>query len=80
MSESFKPRRVPPRWFKPCPETIWSAPDAWDENDTQDVAAWLTAMASAYVELLTHPCGMEMLKNARRGWKAIEREERRAGT
>jgi len=33
---------------------------------------------SAYVNLLTHPCGVEMLKSARRGWKKLLRDERRA--
>lgn len=71
----FKPYRVDRsgNFFKPHPETVWVAPDAGGEDFPSD---WiLRAAFTAYCDLLMHPCGIEMLRSARRGWKAIRREE-----
>ena len=32
----------------------------------------------AYIELMTHPCGVDMLRRARKGWKAVKKAEHEA--
>ena len=67
------PRRVGEFWFKPHQETVWPSPDADVDRGTDPLV--LMSFVSAYNTLLTHPCGLEMLREARREWKTLAKKE-----
>ena len=63
-------RRVSDFYFKPDEETVWPAPDAEALPPLVLQSAW-----AAYVQLLTHPCGEQMLRKAREGWAELQEDE-----
>lgn len=68
-------RRVSRCYFKPDEETVWPSPDADEVPDHVLKSAW-----AAYVQLLTHPCGEQMLRRARAGWSELEEAENGRGS
>lgn len=64
------PRRVRGGYFKPHEQTVWPAPDCgeYGERGSTVPEHLLESAWQAYVQLLTHPCALEMLESARDGW------------
>lgn len=65
-------------YFDPGNSTCWPSPDMGDPaGDLTEVPDFLVnSLANSYATLLTHPCGMEMLRRVRSAWKAIRKAER----
>ena len=70
--------------FDPGNSTCWPTPDMGDPSG--DLAEPVDRMSpavvrfylGAYIELMTHPCGVDMLRRARKGWKAVRKAEHEA--
>jgi hypothetical protein len=77
--EEFEPRRVKGGYFKPSADTIWTSPEDRDFSElTKENLYLLKGAWSTYCQLLTHPAGIDMLRNARSGWKRLMEKERKS--
>lgn len=69
-------------YFDPGNATCWPTPDLGDpsgdlcEPESRLTPAVLRSYLNAYAQLFTHPCGVDMLRRARKGWKAVQKAER----
>jgi hypothetical protein len=69
------PNRKNGGYFNPGNDTCWPAPDCGDEDLVEVPGHLLRSAWAAYVQLLTHPCGKDMLSSARSGWLRIKEKE-----
>lgn len=70
------PKRLGLHAFDPGNGTRWPSPDLNDPDLAEVPQLMLNPVFNAYCDLLEHPCGLDMLRTLRRGWKRLRCEER----